>query len=121
MKTFFAALALATLIGGSAFVTSADAARRSVPEYDQPRARRDSDGSWQCYPYCAGGTYEGRPVASGSSRMAGESRESSPKCAFEFAAYQRLDEQPIRFQLASAWGQEDETTLDDQRISQPPD
>jgi hypothetical protein len=61
MKTFFAALALATLIGGSAFVTSADAARRSVPEYDQPRAH-DSDGSWQCYPYCTGGTYEGRPV-----------------------------------------------------------
>ena len=43
-------------------VTSADAARRSVPEYDQPRARRDSDGSWRCYPYCPGGTYEGRPV-----------------------------------------------------------
>jgi hypothetical protein len=21
-----------------------------------------SDGSWQCYPYCQGGTYEGRPV-----------------------------------------------------------
>jgi hypothetical protein len=62
MKTFFAALALAALIGGPAFVTSADAARRSVPDYDQPRARRDSDGSWQCYPYCAGGTYEGRPV-----------------------------------------------------------
>ena len=62
MKTLFAALALATLIAGPAFVTSADAARWSVPEYDQPRANRDSDGSWQCYPYCAGGTYEGRPV-----------------------------------------------------------
>lgn len=21
-----------------------------------------SKGSWQCYPYCDGGTYEGRPV-----------------------------------------------------------
>jgi xanthosine utilization system XapX-like protein len=62
MKTLFAALALATLIAGPAFVTSADAAQRSVPEYDQPRANRDSDGSWRCYPYCAGGTYEGRPV-----------------------------------------------------------
>jgi hypothetical protein len=62
MKTLFAALALATLIAGPAFVTSADAARRSVPEYDQPRANRDSDGSWRCYPYCPGGTYEGRPV-----------------------------------------------------------
>ena len=61
MKTFFAALALAALVGGSAFVTSADAARRSVPEYDQPRARRDSDGSWQCYPYCAGGTLRRTP------------------------------------------------------------
>ena len=62
MKTLFAALALATLIAGPAFVTSADAARRSVPEYDQPRANHDSDGSWRCYPYCPGGTYEGRPV-----------------------------------------------------------
>jgi hypothetical protein len=62
MKTFVTTLALATLIGGSVFVTSADAARRSAREHDQPRARRDSDGSWQCYPYCPGGTYEGRPV-----------------------------------------------------------
>jgi hypothetical protein len=30
--------------------------------YDQERARRVSDGSWQCYPYCQGGTYQGRPV-----------------------------------------------------------
>ena len=54
MKTLFAALALATLIAGPAFVTSADAAGRSVPEYDQPRANRDSDGSWRCYPLLPG-------------------------------------------------------------------
>ena len=62
MKTFIPALALATLIAASAFAPSANAARRSVPQYDQSRARRDSDGSWQCYPYCQGGTYKGRPV-----------------------------------------------------------
>jgi hypothetical protein len=54
MKTSVAALALATLIAVSAFAPAANAARRS--DDDQ------SDGSWQCYPYCQGGTYEGRPV-----------------------------------------------------------
>ena len=62
MKTFATALALATIIGGSAFVTTANAAPRSVPNHDQLSAQRSSDGSWQCYPYCPGGTYEGRPV-----------------------------------------------------------
>ncbi len=63
MKAFIAALTFATLIAGTAFVTSADAARRSAPNYSQTRVRRDSGGSWQCYPYCEGGTYEGRPVS----------------------------------------------------------
>ena len=63
MKTLFAALALATLLGGSAFVTWADAARRSVPQYDQPRARRDSDRSWQCYPLLRGQDLRGTPGA----------------------------------------------------------
>ena len=63
MKAFIAALTFATLIAGTAFVTSADAARRSAPNYYQTRVRRDSGGSWQCYPYCEGGTYEGRPVS----------------------------------------------------------
>ena len=62
MKTFITALALATLITASGFAPSANAARRSVPEYDQSRARRDSEGSLQCYPYCQGGTSEGRPI-----------------------------------------------------------
>jgi hypothetical protein len=62
MKVFIPALALAILITASAFAPSAYAARRSVPQYDQERARRDSGGSWQCYPYCQGGTYQGRPV-----------------------------------------------------------
>jgi hypothetical protein len=53
MKTLITALALATLIAVPAFTQSAAAASK---------ARRDSDGSWQCYPYCNGGTYEGRPV-----------------------------------------------------------
>jgi hypothetical protein len=50
MKVFIPALALAILIIASAFAPSANAARRV------------SDGSWQCYPYCQGGTYQGRPV-----------------------------------------------------------
>jgi len=63
MKAFIAALTFATLIAGTAFVTSADAARRSASDYYQTRVRRGSGGgSWQCYPYCEGGTYEGRPV-----------------------------------------------------------
>jgi hypothetical protein len=49
-------------LGGSVFVTTANAAPRSVPNHDQLSAQRNSDGSWQCYPYCPGGTYEGRPV-----------------------------------------------------------
>ena len=54
MKTLIAALALATLIAVPAFTQSAASASKD---------RRDSDGSWQCYPYCNGGTYEGRPVS----------------------------------------------------------
>jgi hypothetical protein len=53
VKIPFTALALATLIAIPAFTQPAAAASES---------RRDSDGSWQCYPYCDGGTYEGRPV-----------------------------------------------------------
>jgi hypothetical protein len=59
MKTSLTALAFATLIAVSAFTSAANAARRS--DYDPPRSH-ESDGSWQCYPYCAGGTYDGRPV-----------------------------------------------------------
>ena len=62
MHTFVAAVGLAALMFGSVFLTSADAARRVAPAYDQPRAQRNSGGSWRCYPYCDGGTYEGRPV-----------------------------------------------------------
>src|ERR1700730_9329305 len=62
MHTFVAAVGVAALIIGSLFLTSADAARRVAPAYEQPRAQRNSGGSWRCYPYCDGGTYEGRPV-----------------------------------------------------------
>ena len=62
MHTFVAAVGLAALMIGSVFLTSADAARRVAPAYDQPRTQRNSGGSWRCYPYCDGGTYEGRPV-----------------------------------------------------------
>ena len=62
MPTFVAAVGLAALMIGSVFLTSADAARRVAPAYDQPRTQRNSGGSWRCYPYCDGGTYEGRPV-----------------------------------------------------------
>jgi hypothetical protein len=62
MKAFIITLILATLISGSVFITSVDAARRSRSEYDQPPAHNYSDGSWRCYPYCPGGYYEGRPL-----------------------------------------------------------
>jgi hypothetical protein len=62
MHTLVAAVGLAALMIGSVFLTSADAARRVAPTYEQPRAQRNSGGSWRCYPYCDGGTYEGRPV-----------------------------------------------------------
>jgi hypothetical protein len=72
MKTLIIALALATLIAVPAFAQSAGAAPKARRGFDQSPARRDSDqsparrrasdGSWQCYPYCDGGTYEGRPV-----------------------------------------------------------
>jgi Spy/CpxP family protein refolding chaperone len=58
MKRSAAALVLATLIAVT-FAPAANAARRS--DNDGPRAH-ESGGSWQCYPYCQGGTYEGRPV-----------------------------------------------------------
>jgi hypothetical protein len=57
-----AVLALATLVIALAPAPAANAARRSAPEYDEYHAYHDSGGSWQCYPYCQGGTYEGRPV-----------------------------------------------------------
>jgi hypothetical protein len=53
MKIPITALALATFIAIPAFTQPVVAASQS---------RHDSDGSWQCYPYCDGGTYEGRPV-----------------------------------------------------------
>jgi hypothetical protein len=59
MKTSLTALVFATLIAVLTLASAANAARRS--DYDQPRSH-ESNGSWQCYPYCAGGTYEGRPV-----------------------------------------------------------
>lgn len=62
MHTLVVAVGLAALMIGSVFLTSADAARRVAPTYEQPRAQRNSGGSWRCYPYCEGGTYEGRPV-----------------------------------------------------------
>jgi len=62
MKSLTAVLALATFLVALGSVPAANAARRSVPRYDQYRAYRDPGGSWQCYPYCEGGTYEGRPV-----------------------------------------------------------
>jgi hypothetical protein len=72
MKTFVTAVALAILIAVPALAESAAAApkaRRSSDQSparrssDQSPARRASDGSWQCYPYCDGGTYKGRPVS----------------------------------------------------------
>jgi hypothetical protein len=71
MKTLIPALALAALIAVPAFAQSAAAAPKARRDFDQSQVRRDSDqsrtrrdsnGSWQCYPYCDGGTYEGRPV-----------------------------------------------------------
>lgn len=60
VRMFVEALFLAALLG-STLLVSADAAPRRAREYDQPQ-RRESGGSWQCYPYCSGGTYEGRPL-----------------------------------------------------------
>jgi hypothetical protein len=62
MKTFIPALAFAALVAVPVFAPAANAARRFVPQYNQSVDRRDSGGSWQCYPYCPGGTFEGRPV-----------------------------------------------------------
>jgi hypothetical protein len=53
MKSLTATLALAALLAALGSVPAANAARQS---------NHESDGSWQCYPYCQGGTYEGRPV-----------------------------------------------------------
>jgi hypothetical protein len=60
MKIPITALALATLIAVPAFTQPVVAASQS--RHDSSQSRHDSDGSWQCYPYCDGGTYEGRPV-----------------------------------------------------------
>jgi hypothetical protein len=62
MKMLITALALATLIAVPTFTESAAAAPKARRGSDQSPARRASDGSWQCYPYCDGGIYEGRPV-----------------------------------------------------------
>ena len=62
MKYSMMILALLTIVLCVGFDAAANAARRSAQNYDQPRTSRQSGGSWQCYPYCDGGTYEGRPV-----------------------------------------------------------
>jgi hypothetical protein len=62
MKYSIMILALLTIVVSLGFVPAANAARRSAQNYDRPSASRQSSGSWQCYPYCEGGTYEGRPV-----------------------------------------------------------
>jgi hypothetical protein len=36
--------------------------RELQQSFNQSQARSKSKWSWQCYPYCDGGTYEGRPV-----------------------------------------------------------
>ena len=62
MKSLITVLVVATFVVALGSVPRANAARRSTPNYDQSRMHRDTGGSWQCYPYCDGGTYEGRPV-----------------------------------------------------------
>jgi hypothetical protein len=51
---------LAVLMGVTASAQSV--AAKSRRDFNQSQARSKSKGSWQCYPYCDGGTYEGRPV-----------------------------------------------------------
>jgi hypothetical protein len=58
MKMFITVLAV--LMGVAASAQSV--AAKSRRDFHQSRARSESKGSWQCYPYCDGGTYEGRPV-----------------------------------------------------------
>ena len=60
MKTFITVLAVSALIGVTASAQSV--AAKSRRDFNQSQARSKSKGSWQCYPYCDGGTYEGRPV-----------------------------------------------------------
>jgi hypothetical protein len=62
MKHPIMTLVLLTIVLSIGVVPAATAARRSAQNYDQRSAPRQSGGSWQCYPYCEGGTYEGRPV-----------------------------------------------------------
>jgi hypothetical protein len=51
---------LAVLMGVTASAESV--AAKSRRDFNQSQARSKSKWSWQCYPYCDGGTYEGRPV-----------------------------------------------------------
>ena len=60
MKTFIIVLAVSALMGVTASTQSV--AAKSRRDFNQPRARSEYKGSWQCYPYCDGGTYQGRPV-----------------------------------------------------------
>jgi hypothetical protein len=62
VKVLITVMILAILIEVPAFARSATAPPQSRRDYDQSRPRRDSGGSWRCYPYCEGGTFEGRPV-----------------------------------------------------------
>jgi hypothetical protein len=62
MKALITAVALAVLMVGPALAESAIIFVQSSRDYAQQQSRRNSGGSWRCYPYCDGGTYEGRPV-----------------------------------------------------------
>jgi hypothetical protein len=63
VKVLITVVALAVLIVEPARAESAIAFVQSGRDYTaQPGASRDSGGSWQCYPYCGGGTYQRRPV-----------------------------------------------------------
>jgi hypothetical protein len=63
MKMFITALAVLMEVTASAQSVAAKSRR----DFNQSQARSKSKGSWQCYPYCDGGTYEGRPVRDGRS------------------------------------------------------
>jgi hypothetical protein len=63
MKVLMTVMALAVLIVEPARAESPIAFVQSGRDYTaQPGASRDTRGSWQCYPYCGGGTYQRRPV-----------------------------------------------------------
>jgi hypothetical protein len=66
MKTFIAMKTFITVSAGFALMavtaSAQSVAAKSRRDFNQSQARSKSKGSWQCYPYCDGGTYEGRPV-----------------------------------------------------------